>query len=375
MEEEWMLQMREKMADYKWPAPELSWNELDLALAAGTTHKTHLLWMRRMVAAAVILLIAGVGYWGLLRHKTEPIVEKHWAQKQPIENRSSQGDRNDVAFHTSHAFFDKRRGRTERLSPYDLKKTKLEHHSTAMSEPEVVPISMGDYDTINTTETIEKEQPHALEEKEKPTKEILPIISPSELHQRKYLDHRLTAKAYMSSTMAGSRYSESIRNQQGIPSSMHKDQTNYHVYHFQPIRLGLSLRYRLTERWNVESGLTYTRLSSDITTIILDETTVTEQRLNYIGLPLNISYNLWKNRYFGLYMTAGGTIEKQLDASPWQFSINGSVGVEYKLTNNFSLYAEPGLGYYFKDGSSTLTIYKDRPLNFNLSFGLRLNLK
>ena len=57
MEEEWMLQMREKMADYKWPAPELSWNELDLALAAGTTHKTHLLWMRRMVAAAVILVI------------------------------------------------------------------------------------------------------------------------------------------------------------------------------------------------------------------------------------------------------------------------------------------------------------------------------
>ena len=83
MEEEWMLQMREKMADYKWPAPELSWNELDQALAAGMTHKTPLLWPRRMAAAAVVLLIAGVGYWGFLRHKTEPLVEKHWAQKQP----------------------------------------------------------------------------------------------------------------------------------------------------------------------------------------------------------------------------------------------------------------------------------------------------
>ena len=69
MEEEWMLQMREKMADYKWPAPELKWDELDRALAAGTTHKTHLLWPRRMAAAAVVLLIAGVGYWGRIGNR------------------------------------------------------------------------------------------------------------------------------------------------------------------------------------------------------------------------------------------------------------------------------------------------------------------
>ena len=68
-------------------------------------------------------------------------------------------------------------------------------------------------------------------------------------------------------------------------------------------------------------------------------------------------------------------IEKSLDTSPWQFSLNGSAGAEYKLTDFFSLYAEPGLGYYLKDGSTTPTIYQDRPLNFNLSFGLRFNLK
>ena len=388
MEEEWMLQMREKMADYKWPAPELSWDELDQALAAGVACKTYLLWMRRMAAAAVILLIAGVGYWGLLRHKTEPIVEKHWAQKQPLENISSQGDRNDVSSQTSHAFFDKRSGRVERLSPCDLKKTKMEHHPTAMSEPEVVPISMGDNDTINTTETIEKGQPHAVEEKEGPTKEILPVIYPSEQHQRKHLDNRLMAKAYVTSTMTGNQ-TESygkpdvyiigvLSRYPSYPNSNYSNltvTTEQYVHHRQPVRFGLSLRYRLTDRWSAESGLTYTRLSSDITTIILDKTTVTEQRLNYIGLPLNISYELWKSRYFGLYVTGGGTIEKCLDANPWQFSLNGAAGAEYKLTNFFSLYAEPGIGYYFKDGSSTPTIYKDHPLNFNLSIGLRFNLK
>ena len=383
MEEEWMLQMREKMADYKWPAPELSWDELDQALAAGVACKTYLLWMRRMAAAAVILLIAGVGYWGLLRHKTEPIIEKHWAQKQPLQNISSQGDRNDASSQTSHAFFDKRSGRVERLSPCDLKKTKMEHHPTAMSEPEVVPISMGDNDTINTTETIEKGQPHAVEEKVKTANYPLPtIVYPSELHHRKHLDNRLTAKAYMTSTMT-SNQTEYVRPRVYNSSELSSDprfhdltaSMEQYVHHRQPVRFGLSLRYRLTDRWSVESGLSYTCLSSDITTIINDKTTVTEQRLNYIGLPLNISYELWKSRYFGLYITGGGTIEKCLDANPWQFSLNGAAGAEYKLSNYFSLYAEPGIGYYFKDGSSTPTIYKDHPLNFNLSFGLRLNLK
>lgn len=141
------------------------------------------------------------------------------------------------------------------------------------------------------------------------------------------------------------------------------------------MRFGLSLRYRLNDRWSIESGLSYTRLSSDISTTVDGVTTVTKQHLNYIGLPLNISYDLWKSNHFGLYVTAGGTIEKSLDTSPWQFSLNGSVGAEYKLTNFFSLYAEPGLGYYFKDGSTTPTIYQDHPLNINLSFGLRFNLK
>ena len=95
----------------------------------------------------------------------------------------------------------------------------------------------------------------------------------------------------------------------------------------------------------------------------------------YIGLPLNISFDLWKSCNFGLYISAGGMIEKSLDTSPWQFSFNGTAGVEYKLTGFFSLYAEPGLGYYFKDGSSTPTIYQDYPLYFNLSFGLRFSLK
>ena len=74
MNEEWIEQMRQKMADYQWPAPELSWDELDRALSVNKPRKTRALWLRRIAAAAVILLIAGVGYWGFLHDDTEQIL-------------------------------------------------------------------------------------------------------------------------------------------------------------------------------------------------------------------------------------------------------------------------------------------------------------
>jgi len=176
---------------------------------------------------------------------------------------------------------------------------------------------------------------------------------------------------------------ETIANQYDQPTfntiydtitTVKTSQTDQHIHHHQPVRFGLSLRYRLDDRWSIESGLSYTRLTSDITTNKDGVTTSTKQRLNYLGTPLNVGYQLWTGRQFGLYITAGGTIEKMLNASPWQFSLNGSAGAEYKLTDIFSLYAEPGVGYYFPNGSTISTIYQDRPLNFNLSFGLRINL-
>ena len=147
------------------------------------------------------------------------------------------------------------------------------------------------------------------------------------------------------------------------------------VHHRQPFRLGLSLRYRIDDRWCMESGLTYTRLISDITRIVDGVSYGQEQRLDYVGVQLKVSYQLWSGRHFGLYVAAGGTIDKMLDSSIWQFSVNASAGAEYKLTDIFGLYFEPGVGYYFNDGSSVSTVYKDHPLNYNLNFGLRFSLR
>ena len=367
-----MDELRQKMSDYRWSGPELSWEELDRALVAGKARKARQVWLRRLAATAVVLLIAGVGFWALLHDETELSRPTASAVEGNLGDRNL-GDRNLGDWHNDSSAAKIR-------VPVPV--------IPAAPEPEAIALSStAAPDTIDTAEATDKEQPHPVEQQAKPAKQPLPVIYPSDLRQQKHLDNRLTAKVYMSSTMVGNQ-TESYGMSVIYVASISEDpfhnlenmdsvttHTEQYVHHHQPVRFGLSLRYRLADRWSVESGLSYTRLSSDITTIIDDKTTVTEQRLNYIGLPLNISYDLWKGRHFGLYMTAGGTIEKQLDASPWQFSLNGAAGAEYKLSNSLSLYAEPGLGYYFKDGSSTPTIYKDHSLNFNLNIGLRFNLK
>ena len=364
MNDQWIDQMREKMADFKWPAPEVSWDEIDQILTASKTRKARLLWLRRMAAAAIFLLIAGVGYWSFLQNETEQM-SLHTAsignQPQPVDNH---GD----------IFSDPVPQLNVRSDSVIIAKSTHKFNMAEMpideSETEI-PVSASSPDTINTAVTSEKERTHAVDEKLEPA-DRSPIFYPADLHQSKHLDNRLTAKVYFSSTMA------EFSNHSGRSTSIGMGYSPYieqHVNHRHPVRFGLTMRYRLTDRWSVESGLSYTRLSSDITTTRDGVTTLTEQRLNYIGLPLNLGYNLWKSRRFGLYTTVGGTIEKRLDASPWQFSINGAAGAEYKLTNIFSLYAEPGIGYYFKDGSTTSTIYQDHPFNINLSFGLRFNLK
>ena len=350
MKEQWIQEMRQKMADYQRTAPEVSWEEIERAMIAHKARKTRRLWLQRVAAAAAVLLIGGVGYWGFMHNEAET---KTSVPVQAILGKGS--------------------------SPVISSAHKTDEVVLLAKESETdVPISESSSETVSVSDTNEQEQPRVVEERTQAISPTNHTAYPTVPHQRKRIDNHLTAMVYMSSTMSGSNTASS--NLYGIGGLRNlafseAAQIEQHIHHRQPVRFGLSLRYRLTDRWSIESGLLYTHLSSDITTTVEGATTVTEQRLNYIGLPLNISYDLWKNRSFGLYVTTGGTIEKQLEASPWQFSINGAAGAEYKFTDNLSLYAEPGLGYYFKDGSNTPTIYQDHPLNFNLSFGLRFNLK
>lgn len=169
------------------------------------------------------------------------------------------------------------------------------------------------------------------------------------------------------------------------------------VHHHQPIRVGVTLRYAFAPRWAVESGLNYSHLRSDVTVGNAKNYYDERTSLHYIGLPVNVVYSLLSTRAVELYVMAGGMVEKCVSGSlrtnyfvggephnnshssvsvgGLQFSANASVGVQLNLSPTVGLYAEPGVGYWFDNGSKVESIYHDRPLNFNLNLGLRFTFK
>lgn len=181
-------------------------------------------------------------------------------------------------------------------------------------------------------------------------------------------------------------------------SSVNRDEETKTEYeHHLPIRIGLSVAYALTDRLSISSGLTYTRLSSDIKDASRESKYIGEQRLHYVGIPVNVSYKVASSRWISLYGTAGVLAEKcvsgttdegyvenntmkytntqDISSKPLQMSVNAGVGIQFDIIDNVGIYAEPGLSYYFDDGSALQTIYKEKPLNFNLNVGVRFKLE
>ena len=169
-----------------------------------------------------------------------------------------------------------------------------------------------------------------------------------------------------------------------------------HEEHHRPIKVGVSLEYRLANRLSLLSGITYSRLTSDFTEESPSATSTTKQKLHYIGIPLSLSYSVWQNPHVNVYVKAGGEIEKlvkgeattqqtsettiepqtTVDVSEHRpvFSTHAAAGVEYRPGKVVSIFAEPGAELYFKNGSGIKSAYTDKTLNFNLNVGVRVNI-
>lgn len=168
-----------------------------------------------------------------------------------------------------------------------------------------------------------------------------------------------------------------------------QNETPIKASHHLPIRFGLKIGYQLSERWALQTGITYTYLYSEFTLVNRQQPAI-EQRLHYVGIPLGISYQIWKNSYFRLYASAGATAEKVVKNSqksgdakinshpdgekPLQWSVNAALGAEYQPTKQLGIYLEPSLGYYFKDNTPLEHYYKEHPLSPAIEFGLRWHL-
>ena len=163
-------------------------------------------------------------------------------------------------------------------------------------------------------------------------------------------------------------------------------------HHYMPINFSLALKYRLNNRFALETGLTYSRLKSEFEMGSNGNTINEQQTIHYLGIPVKGIYNIYNRKMWSLYGSLGLSIEipvhsplntsyylhgileateKSTIHAPWQWSVGTGLGVQYNFTPNIGLFAEPSLQYYIPTGTQIETYSTEHPFNFSLPLGIR----
>jgi len=163
-------------------------------------------------------------------------------------------------------------------------------------------------------------------------------------------------------------------------------------HHRMPVTWSLALKYKLDDRWGIETGFGYSRLSSDFEMGSNGNTISEQQSINYLGIPMKGIFHIYNNKVWSLSGSAGLTMEIPVSSTlrsdyfingqyettdkttihaPWQWSVGTGIGLQYNLTPNIGLFAEPSLQYYIPAGSDIETYRTEHPFSFSLPLGIR----
>lgn len=156
--------------------------------------------------------------------------------------------------------------------------------------------------------------------------------------------------------------------------------------HNMPVSFGATVSYALNDRLALTSGLVYTLATSSFEHGTSSNASKDEQTLHYVGIPLTASYTIWGNSWLKTYVNAGGQADfnvsakveteghtTDIDKDRAQLSVGAAAGVQLNVIKQMGVYVEPGVRYYFDNGSNVQTVFKEHPCNFSLQMGLRWN--
>lgn len=156
--------------------------------------------------------------------------------------------------------------------------------------------------------------------------------------------------------------------------------------HNMPVSFGATVSYALNDRLALTSGLVYTLATSSFEHGTSSNASKDEQTFHYVGIPLTASYTIWSNSWLKTYVNAGGQADfnvsakveteghtTNIDKDRAQLSVGAAAGVQLNVIKQMGVYVEPGMRYYFDNGSNVQTVFKEHPCNFSLQMGLRWN--
>ena len=378
-QDKWTERLEKHLADYREEPKRDLWEGIEASLDKEVKRQHRLVSLRRWMAAAVFLgLITGGAY--LFWHQ-QPLTDEqqHNAIADVYEAPENLKQEESIV---AQVITSKNTALSVMLQPSDKVVATEESVTTeeSVATEESTPV-VNEYHKVLHIKTEEQ--------KKQPTLEVFEEKNPAIHHNRK-LSMNLYASGAMGSWKGQNGVMMSSSMQQKFAftrgESIYLKDYEERQDHKQPISFGLTLSYPITKRLSVSTGAVYTRLSSDFLTIVQNHQIKRHQVLHYVGIPLNLQFSVWQWRRLDLYLAAGGQVDwnvaakantdgvdQKMDKDRMQWSIGGSLGVQYHIVPQVGLYAEPGIRHYFNNGSSISNFYKDKPTNFNLQLGLRFD--
>lgn len=399
--DKWTQQLHDKLAEREVAPPDDLWADIEAALPtspeANQEPRTTFVSLRRWaVAASVALLLAGGGYLWWPSSTTDVPTSTSQPELTQADSTTTHGDRSRESIAEQPtgqvpvsrpanpiiAQASVEDSQAEPINPIDSVPT---HEDFADNTPSIQ----------SSVESVNRDIDEALRQMDE---EIASLSSKS---------HKgISINLYASNGFSDLQHSNGVRMDdaqaarydfgQYLPRNMTRSRDGDPIYlvgyeerqkHYQPIAFGLSVSYPLSTKWLLSTGVTYTRLRSDFTSIIKGSSISQEQTLHYLGIPLNAQYRLFHRGGLNIYLSGGAeadynlkahltceSVTQHIDRDRWQFSVQGGVGLQYDILPQLGLYAEPGVKYYFDNGSRLRNFFKDKPTSFNLQVGLRLNI-
>ena len=404
MKEDWIEQLRRKLDNYEVEPPPGLWEDIckQMGLEPEPASKKALISRWWWAAAAVVLALVGFFVFNNPRSE-QPLQANAVSQKQAPEQLSGEEPSSEQTL-------------AQLSSSQQSPKAIIFHHH--ISNP-IIPEPAEEQEPITSEENSSYTEPSETSQQEEPAKTQVQSQDDRSLIQTVHQYHtsqdspktsaspnkwsvglmasggllaannsQRTEGVYYSQSIMGSVYDLSyMYNYNSVESCYAYTLIEYVSKHHLPLRLGLSLQYQLNPRLALLSGISYTLLSSEFSLSLYHNISYSQiiysQRLHYVGIPLGVTWQLWKASHFRFYLSGGAMVEKCVSVDvdggytgkkPWQWSVNAAAGAEYAFMPSLGAYLEPSLGYYFSDGTQLEHYYKEHPLAPSIEFGLRMHL-
>ncbi len=436
MSNQWSEKLRKRMEVHQEPSPDGLWDDIEHIILAGGLQtpieepKRAMLWVKRVSAAAILFLLAlSVGYLTFNRNNTHTqlvseVISTEENTPDSVINTVKEASQTSSDQEPDYSTINKK----------GINVSRPQHSSyisTTPSNSDKNKKETKNQESIDLQENSNVEEPN-LEQAETPK---LDKKADKKLYAKsgEYLAPEPDFRSYKTEKKQHSKWGTNLYASNLAPSANNKQggYTNLAAYemapnvyegeaaitgnafgkillanrysevytdikHRQPIVVGATASYNLDNRWSIKSGVTYSYLSSKLHSGSDNNYYSSNQTLHFIGIPVNVNYNIWDNKRLMVYASTGGMVEKNVSGKlstdyivnnklehskrenisidRLQWSVNASVGAQYNITDNIGLYFEPGVNYHFKNNSKIETIYKEKPFNLSLRLGLNFAL-